>query len=142
MNTVIVASVTLISFTLTLHFLALRGISACLPQCAVCKPHIVLFAVAAIFVVHLAEIGAYAFAYTWLSNHFEVGELVGKETATYMDFYYYSAVTYTSLGIGDVFPLRHLRIISGLETLNGLLLIGWSTSFSFLLMKNYWFPRQ
>ncbi len=42
------------------------------------------------------------------------------------------------LGIGDVSPSEHLRIISGLEGLNGLVLIGWSTSFTFLTMRRFW----
>ena len=55
-----------------------------------------------------------------------------------MDYFYYSAVMYTSLGLGDVFPTGHLRFMSGIEALNGLMMIGWSTSFTFLAMRNYW----
>lgn len=43
-----------------------------------------------------------------------------------------------SLGLGDMFPSGHLRLISAIEALNGLILIGWSTSFTFLAMRRYW----
>jgi hypothetical protein len=36
------------------------------------------------------------------------------------------------LKVGD------LRLIASLEVLNGLLLIGWSTSFTYLSMLRYW----
>jgi hypothetical protein len=54
----------------------------------------------------------------------------------------FKSITYTSLGIGNVFPSTHLRIISGLETLAGLVLIGGSTSFTFLKMRRYWSVGQ
>ena len=134
-----VASFILIVTTLAFHFLVLRLISSQLPECGQCRPYLVLFALAGILFAHLAEIALYALAFDWLSAGVQVGGLVGQQTAGFMDFFYYSTVMYTSLGIGDVYPLEHLRIVSALETLNGLLLIGWSTSFTFLIMRRYWF---
>ena len=51
---------------------------------------------------------------------------------------YYSIVTYTSLGLGDVYPVGHIRFITGIEVLNGLMLITWSASFTFIAMKRLW----
>jgi hypothetical protein len=84
----------------------------------------VLLAIIGVFGAHLIEIALYAATYAWLINSAYVGNLQGLASATFMAFFYYSTVMYTSLGIGDVFPSEHLRIISGLETLNGLVLIG------------------
>jgi hypothetical protein len=50
----------------------------------------------------------------------------------------FSAVTYTSLGLGDYYPTRNLWLIAGVEALNGLVLIGWSASFTYLAMETYW----
>lgn len=134
-----VGSFALICTTLLVHFAVLRLISTQLPQCSQCKPYVVPLAIGVIFLAHLIEIGVYALAYDWLSSAAEVGELLGQGTTNFMDYFYYSTVMYTSLGIGDVYPIEHLRIISGLETLNGLILIGWSTAFTFLIMRRYWF---
>jgi len=133
-------SFALIGSTLLLHFLALKLISSQLPACGRCKPYVVLLAICGIFLAHLLEIALYALAYDWLANAATIGQLRGEETNSFMEFFYYSTVMYTSLGIGDVYPIEHLKIISGLETLNGLLLIGWSTSYTFLVMRRYWFP--
>lgn len=35
-------------------------------------------------------------------------------------------------------PTSHTRMIAGVEALNGLLLIGWSASFTYLAMERYW----
>lgn len=42
------------------------------------------------------------------------------------------------LGLVDVFPGGHLRFITGVEALNGLLLISWSGSFVFIAMGKLW----
>jgi hypothetical protein len=41
-----------------------------------------------------------------------------------------SVVAYSSLGYGDHGPVGHAHLLTGVETLNGLLLIGWSASFT------------
>lgn len=58
----------------------------------------------------------------------------GRTIADPLDYFYFSIVSYTSLGHGDVFPSGHLRFITGVEALNGLLLIAWSGSFIYIVM--------
>jgi hypothetical protein len=55
-----------------------------------------------------------------------------------LDFYYLSLSSYTTLGIGDIYPTGPLRVIAGIEALNGLVLIGWSASFTYLTMERFW----
>ena len=47
-------------------------------------------------------------------------------------------VSYTTLGIGDIYPLEGLRLMTGVESLAGLLMITWSASFTYLTMEKYW----
>ena len=112
--------------------------SAILPTCGIRKDYLVLITICSIFFLHIVEISLYAVMYYWLVYGVSVGSLEGPIAKSFMDYFYYSIVMYTSLGIGDVFPSAHLRIISGLETLNGLILIGWSTSFTFFTMRQFW----
>jgi len=51
---------------------------------------------------------------------------------------YFSAETYTSLGFGDITPVGPIRLLAGIEALNGLLLIGWSASFTYIAMERFW----
>src|SRR3712207_7923959 len=41
----------------------------------------------------------------------------------------FSITSFATLGIGDVVPADYWRILGGLESLNGFLLIGWSTAY-------------
>jgi Ion channel len=134
----IIASIAMILLTVGIHFAALRTISTLHDRWHIPKDAMVLVSVCGVFLAHAIEIACYAATYYWLVNGMGVGGLEGRISAGFMDFYYYSTVMYTSLGIGDVSPSDHLRIISGLEGLNGLVLIGWSTSFTFLTMRRFW----
>ena len=51
---------------------------------------------------------------------------------------YFSAETCTSLGSGDLTPNGPVRLLAGVEALNGLLLIGWSASFTYISMGRFW----
>lgn len=131
-------SVALVLATMVIHFEALRWTSKALPRCAPVGRARVLVVVAGAFSAHMLEVILYAGAYAGLEHILAVGMLSGQKADSFMDYLYYSVVMYTSLGLGDVFPQGHLRVISGIEALNGLVLIGWSTSFTFLAMRRYW----
>ena len=62
----------------------------------------------------------------------------GVPVESALDYFYFSIVSYTSLGLGDVFPHGHVRFLTGLEALNGLMLIAWSASFAYLAMGRLW----
>lgn len=131
-------SLVLVLATIFIHFWMLRNTSRLLCRCAPGTYAPTLMAVSGVFVAHLIEVALYAAAYALLEHTLEVGELLGAPGDTPMDYFYYSIVMYTSLGLGEVFPVDHLRVMSGIEALNGLVLIGWSTSFTFLIMRRYW----
>ncbi len=49
---------------------------------------------------------------------------------------YFSMVTFTTLGYGDISLSTEWRLLSGLEAINGIMLIGWSTAMMFSLIQN------
>ena len=131
-------SLALLFSTILVHFIVLQQTSRILAYCGTPRPELSLLAVAGAIVAHLTEISLYAGAYFVLTEVLPVGQVEGVTIVNPMDYFYYSTVMYTSLGLGDAFPGSHLRFISSIEALNGLLLIGWSTSFTFLAMRTYW----
>ncbi|MDG1286377.1 MAG: ion channel [Rickettsiales bacterium] len=67
-----------------------------------------------------------------------IGSLSGEFERGFLSYIYFSAATYSSLGIGDIFPKGPLRFVTGVEVLNGLVLIAWSASFTYLTMEKFW----
>jgi Ion channel len=97
----------------------------------------VFLAVAAAFGSHLAQIAIFAGAY-WLLHDTAMGSLHGQTQNLAKTFLYFSTETYTSLGFGDVYPVGAMRLIAGIEALTGLLMIGWTASFTYLEMCRHW----
>jgi hypothetical protein len=48
---------------------------------------------------------------------------------------YFSLVTFTTLGYGDITLGSNGRILAGLEAMNGILLLGWTTAMMFSLIQ-------
>jgi len=48
---------------------------------------------------------------------------------------YFSLVTFTTLGYGEITVASSNRILSGLEAINGIMMIGWSTAFMFSVFQ-------
>lgn len=101
----------------------------------------VLLAIGAAFCSHLAQISIFAVTY-WLLQDTAMGGLRGQFHSAATSFLYFSAETYTSLGIGDVFPFGEMRLIAGIEALTGLLMISWTASFTYLEMSRHWRVRE
>jgi hypothetical protein len=54
-----------------------------------------------------------------------------------LDCFYFSMATVTTFGIGDLHPCGAMRLVASVESLNGLVLIGWSASFTYLTMEEF-----
>lgn len=93
-------------------------------------------AVIALVPIHLAGIAVFAgVMYALIATGF--GDLSGRD-ASFGAALYLSGVSYTSLGFGDVVPLGALELVAIVECVTGLLLIGWSASFTYLEMVAVW----
>ena len=51
---------------------------------------------------------------------------------------YFSFVTFTTLGYGDITLSGDNRVLSGIEAMNGILLVGWSTAVLFAIVQRMW----
>ena len=80
---------------------------------------------------HVVEIWLYALTY-WVVDALGGGNVT--DASTLMDFVYYSAVVYTTLGFGDLVPEGGLRMLTGSEALVGLSLIAWSATVTYALV--------
>lgn len=87
---------------------------------------------AAVFLVflHAVQIIIWAIVYKALVP---AGELADFEAAVYFSF-----VTFTTLGYGDITLSEGYRLLSGIQALNGILLVGWSTAMMFSLVQKIW----
>ena len=132
------ASVVLVVLTIVIMYETLRLTSNHLADLPLRPRARIIAVVLATFAGHTATVWTYALAYWVLAVKWQVGGFSGLPVVGFQDCLYFSVVTYTSLGFGDHVPVSHARLIAGVEALNGLLLIGWSASFTYLAMERYW----
>lgn len=120
------------------HFGVLRGLSGSLASVPMTNSIRILVIVLAILTAHLLQVVMYAIGFVVAVDVFSIGGFGGRGVETHLDYLYFSIVSFTSLGLGDVYPLGHLRLLTGVEALNGLLLIAWSGSFIYTAMEWLW----
>ncbi len=84
-----------------------------------------------LLLLHLAEVSLWACFYLWR------GCLPTAEAA-----FYFSGVTYTSLGYGDVVLPPPWRVLTPLEALVGVVMVGLSTGYFFVVVSriHQWRP--
>jgi hypothetical protein len=74
-------------------------------------------------------IWATCFLYTGALKHFE-------------EALYFSIITYTTLGYGDITLDDQWRLLASIEAANGIIIFGWSTSLVILLVQNISFKKK
>ena len=89
-----------------IHPLSPRGIMA------------TIIVILGLFVLHGIEIWLYAFLYLG------IGSVEGLREAIY-----FSTITYGAIGYSDAAMAEEWRLVSAIEGINGIILIGWSTAF-------------
>jgi voltage-gated potassium channel Kch len=80
--------------------------------------------------IHLAEIVAFALFYRWQAALPDLASAL-----------YFSAVTYTTTGYGDVVLPSDWRLVGAVEALTGILMCGWSTGFFVAVIGRLLEPR-
>ena len=87
-----------------------------------------------LILIHLAEIAVWGLFYLWR------GCLPDAESA-----FYFSGVTYTTVGYGDLVLPKPWRMFAPLEALTGILMCGLSTGLFFALVSRWhsnWMQRK
>ncbi len=77
--------------------------------------------------IHLIQAAIWALVYMLLPGV--------TEFETFEKSMYFSLVTFTTLGYGEITIASGNRILAGLEAINGITLIGWSTAFMFAIFQ-------
>ena len=81
--------------------------------------------------LHLLQIAAWAFFYTWKEG---MPDLTSA--------FYFSAVTYTTTGYGDLVLPPEWRLVGGVEALTGILMCGLSAGLFFAVFTRVFHVRE
>lgn len=140
MSLILFCCLILLLTTTAIHYEVLRLLSFGLSAMRIPARAKRIIVIVATFASQSLQMLLYGVAYYGAIHVLELGNLIGGAGASWVNCLYFSAENFTSLGFGDLIPSGPVRLIAGAETLNGLLLIGWSASFTYLAMERFWSP--
>ncbi len=83
------------------------------------------------FLVSVIEVLVWSVAYLW------TGAIEGLEKATY-----FSMVTFTTLGYGEIVLNEQWRLLASFEAANGIIMFGWTTAIVLAVVQRVYFNKQ
>ena len=131
----------LTALTITIHLEGLWLVQV-MPRTFEDSPRLgVMAVVMTCLALHVIEIGFYAGGFMLGDKYFGVGQFNDETNLDAMAYFYYAAITFTAVGYGDILPTGDIRLLAVAESLNGLLMIGWSGAYTFIAMQKLWSDR-
>lgn len=128
----------MVGICVLVHYEALRAASIAIPRLKLSPHNRILFVIGVAFLAHSVEVWLVAAGFYALAEWTGLGGIAGKFGGTFYEYLYFSTVSYTTLGIGDLYPTGMLRILTGVEAMVGLAMIAWTGSFTYLAMEKFW----
>lgn len=128
----------LVAIAVLIHFEALNQLSILIPKLSIRHRLRVLIGVFGAILAHVIEIWVFAFGYYFMIGQPGFGALLGSFNHSLMDCAYFSFLSFTTLGFGDIIATGDIRFLAGLEALTCLVLITWTASFMFIEMEKQW----
>jgi hypothetical protein len=138
----LVAALALVGSAVIIHYESLRAITILTSHLTIPHRALSLVVIAGVLLAHLLEICIFAAGFFLMQEHLGLGSVAGQFNGSALDYFYFSATTYSTLGVGDLFPTGSIRLVAGIEALTGFVLIGWSASFTYLSMQRSWDQMQ
>jgi len=134
----LIISLTIVFFT-TIMFYEILGVVMKIITRRIMTPRkLLLVLISGILLAHLISILLYGIVYWVLVQLEHCPALQGVDAEQIGAYLYYSATSYSSLGIGDVYATGILRVITSFEVINGLTLIAWSATFTYFAVQKMW----
>ena len=87
---------------------------------------------------HVIEIIIFGGVYFLILDVEHIGGFIGTPIEDLADCIYFSFVTYTTLGFGDMIPQGWMRFMVGVEAMTGLVSIAWTASYLYFQMEQNW----
>ncbi|MGO4550730.1 ion channel [Lysobacter sp. 2RAF19] len=135
---VVLVTVLAVGMTVGLHYEGLNWLARRLTRQGQARRRRVLYGVIGALLLHIAEIWIFGGAYWICLGLPGAGGVTGAKGTGFLDTVYLSAMTFSTVGFGDVSPYGAIRFIAGTEAVLGLFLIAWSATFTYYEMAQNW----
>lgn len=136
-------SAVLILVTIAWHFWCVRGLYRIMPDSRDKSVFLrSVLALAALFMIHIVEILWFTGGYYAANEHLALGGFSQEFAGTFEDYFYFSTVSYSTLGLSAFNPKGAIKILTGLEALTGFVMLTWSATFFYNLTGKHGKPNS
>lgn len=135
-------SAVLILINVFIHYECLRGLSMRLGDISSKRLHSILIMLG-LTIAHTVEIAVFALAFWFLHLKTGIGVFQGTMGTEFLEHFTFSLTNYATLGINsEASPDKTFRLMSGMEALNGFMMLTWSASFLFRGTGKFWEAKK
>lgn len=127
-----------VSLAVGLHYEVLQHLSRRMPHWKLPRHPRIYVMILCILGAHILAIWLFGLTIFALVQWPQLGTIAGADPVKLLDAVYVSAITYSTVGYGDLVPKGPIRFLLGTEALSGFVMITWSASFAYLEMARYW----
>jgi hypothetical protein len=121
-----------------LHYEVLQHLNRRMPHWKLPRHPRIYVMILCILGAHVLAIWLFGLTIHTLAQWPQLGTIAGADPARLLDAVYLSAITYSTVGYGDLAPTGAIRFLLGTEAVSGFVMITWSASFAYLEMARYW----
>ena len=126
---------TLFAASLYLHLWMLRGAKAVSPP-GMGPRYLRLLAGSSIVLTSHLLIAAIFAGGMYLATVWNIGSLEKDVIGGWADYYYFALITISIVGLGDILPGGHMRLLSGIAALTGFMLISCTAQYVYKTMSH------
>ena len=87
-----------------------------------------------VLISHMMVAVVFAAGFAWAAS-LGLGGFAKEPAMSAMDYYYFALITVTTVGLGDIYPTDHLRVIAGIASLTGFILISCTAQYVYKTMS-------
>lgn len=127
-----------VTTTVMIHYEFLHRLDHHIPQLKLSARFQIVLGVLGALLAHTIEVWCFALVYFAMHHIGGWGGLAGDFDGSLSASCYFSFVTFTTVGYGDIIATGQLRYVAAIESLTGLVLITWTASYLFLMMQRHW----
>lgn len=120
------------------HYEFLRLLSCSAQKLSIAPRQRILYVVAGALGSHVVQIVLFAFTLWALSYLSELQAIDAGANSSFAQALYVSFESYAALGSSESLSYGPLRLFAGFEGLSGLVLIGWTSAFTYWCMTKFW----
>ena len=138
----LLTTILLVVISIYIHWLMLKIITHLRKRTPILTIRQIVGDVLIAILTHTLEITLFATGMYALESSGYYGHIVTSGEGLFGEFVYFSAITYTTLGFGDITPVGPLRVLAGVEAITGPILSAWTASVIFVGVLRYSFQDE